>query len=294
MSATAADLVPGTEAWARVITASKVGAILGVSTYDSPRSLWLKMRGEIPWDDGLNAAAKGRGHYLENGLLDWWLDQHPEMAGHITSRQWLAKRSDLPWAAATPDLYVYGADVIVDAKTSRDDAEWGTPGTDEIPLGYLAQLMWAMHLSGARVGYIALLTQFLDLREYRVEYDPDLARDIEAQCAAFLASLDDPSAIPPADGSAPTWRAEKRRHADIDRERSVELDPDLAAAFVGIKAAEADIRRVQTLVREAMGDARLAKVGDVVVARRQPNAHGVSLVAVAKTLPDTTERTAAA
>lgn len=290
---TAADLTPGTPAWARLLTASKIGAILGVSEYDSRRSLWLKMRGEIPWDDGRNAAAKGRGHYLENGLLDWWCDQHPEFAGHVQTRQHLAMRDDLPWAAATPDLYVHGAGVVVDAKTSRDDAEWGTPGTDEIPLGYLAQLMWAMHLSGARVAYIALLTQFLDLREYRVEYDSDLAADIEAQCRVFLASLDDPTAIPALDGTEPTWRAEKVRHPDIDRDKTVELDEDLARRFVGIKAHEAEVRLIQSQVREVMGDARLATFGGATVARRQPNAHGVSLVAVAKALPESTERTAA-
>lgn len=289
------DLTPGSESWARLVTASKVAAILNVSPgqWETRRSLWLKMRGDIPWDDGRNVKEKGRGHYLENGVLDWWVDQHPEFADAVHARQYVAVRDDLPWAAATPDLLVHGHMVIVDAKTSRDDAEWGAPGTDEIPLGYLAQLMWGMHLSGARVAYIALLTQFLDLREYRVEYDADLAADIETQCREFLDSLGDPTAIPPIDGALATWRAEKARHPDIDRDASVELDEDLAVAFVDIKAREAAIRETQTRVREAMGDARLAKFAGAVIARRQPNAHGVSLVGVAKTIPTAMKENAA-
>lgn len=287
---TALDLTPGTEAWVKTITASKIAAILGVSPdgWESRRSLWLKMRGEIPWDDGQNAAAKSRGQYLENGILDWWCDQHPECS--VVVRQHIVRSSRLPWAAATPDAWAAGgssAAVYVDAKTSRDDAEWGAPGTDEVPAYYAAQLMWAMHLSDGAVtrSYIALLTQFLDLREYVIDYDPELGADIEAQCAAFLASLDDPDAIPPVDGSTATWRAEKRRHPDIDPDLSVELDEDLARAFVGIKTREAEVREVQSAVRDRMGSARLATFQGVPVVRRQPAARGaVALVGIAKTL----------
>lgn len=291
---TALDLAPGSATWRQTITASKVAAILGVApeNWETRRSLWLKMRGEIPWDDGRNTAEKARGHYLENGLIDWWCDRHPEFTS--VRRQPVVTNRRLPWAAATPDAIGCGAvaPCYLDAKTSRDDAEWGAPGTDEVPAHYAAQLMWAMHLSHGRrgqavkVAHIALLTQFLDMREYVVEYNAELGADIEAQCRAFRDSLTDPDAIPPVDGAQATWRAEKARHADIDRDLEVELDEDLAAAFVAVKEREADIREVQTRIREAMGNARLAKFGGVVIARRQPNAHGVSLVPVAKTLPD--------
>lgn len=296
---TVPDLTPGSADWRRLITASKVAAILGVSpeNWESARSLWLKMRADIDWDDGRNMAEKSRGHYLENGILDWWCDQHPDLVN--VTRQPTITTARLPWAAATPDAWA-GApglpSVFVDAKTSRDDAEWGTPGTDEVPAYYAAQLIWAMHLTDGLVqeAHIALLTQFLDLREYVVTYDPDLGADMEAACAAFLVSLDDPAAIPALDGGQATWRAEKRRHPDIDRDKAVELDEDLAAAFVAIKDREAGVRLIQSQVRDAMGDARLATYRGVTVARRQPNAHGVSLVAVAKTMPTITEGTDAA
>jgi putative phage-type endonuclease len=279
---------PGSAEWVTKITASKVAAIVGVSpdNWESRRSLWLKMRGDIPWDDGRNMAEKSRGHYLENGIIDWWADRHPELT--VIERQVQVSDPRLPWAAATPDAMGSGDGVdpvFMDAKTSRNDAEWGQPGTDEVPDYYRVQVMWAMHLSGVRVAHIALLTQFLDLREYVIPYDPFVGADLEARCAEFLASLDDPAAIPAVDGSPATLRAEMRRHASIDPDDTVELDRALAADFVDIKAREAEIRAVQVRVREAMGTARLAVVGDVVVARRQSNGRGVSLMPVAKTLP---------
>lgn len=38
---------PGTPEWRRIVSASKVPAILGLSRWQSPLSMWLKMRGDI-------------------------------------------------------------------------------------------------------------------------------------------------------------------------------------------------------------------------------------------------------
>ena len=51
------DYTPGSPAWTRRITATKVAAILGVSPWDSPRSMWAKMRGEMP--EGMDAETAG-------------------------------------------------------------------------------------------------------------------------------------------------------------------------------------------------------------------------------------------
>ena len=93
---------PGTAEWAAKVTASKVAAILGLSPWESPYSMWLKMRGDIPADDGSNQAAKSRGHYLEDGIIRWWADQHP--ARDIEETQPSALLDD--WGAATPDATI--------------------------------------------------------------------------------------------------------------------------------------------------------------------------------------------
>lgn len=298
---TAAALTPGTPEWRRVVTASKVAAILGVSPYESPRSLWHLMRGDVV-PPAEATAVQSRGHFLENGILDWWCEQHPEFAGHVQTRQYLALRDDLPWAAATPDLYVYGAEVVVDAKTSRDDTEWGAPGTDQVPLGYLAQLMWAMHLSGARVAYIALLTQFLDLREYRIEYDADLAADIEARCAAFYASLT--TDVPPAlDDHVATYESLRRIHPDIEDGTEVELDPAVAREFVeatrAARAADARLTGAKSALLGALGRSKRAVCAGQLIAQRQKTASGTPALYPARKAVDldalpTIERTRAA
>lgn len=287
---------PGTPQWQRKVTASKVAAIVGLSPWDSPRSVWHLLRGEIPSDDGRNRAAKSRGQYLENGILDWWQAQHPERSAG--RRQHHATLGD--WAAATPDLYsVYAVDgegrrhrdpVVIDAKTSRDDDEWGAPGTDEVPAYYTAQMQWQMHVTGSRRGYIALLTSRLDLREYVIEYDAPTAVGLERICHEFWESTRYPFASPPPlDSSVATFQTLKRLHPDIDTDGSVELDGATAREFVaattGLKAAEAADRIARSTVLDLMGNARIATYDGAVIARRQPNKYGTSLVPVAKDLP---------
>ena|SRR5690625_2504453 len=287
---TAVAPAPGSVEWQRLVTASKVAAILGLSPWDSPRSIWHLLRGEVPSDDGTNQAAKSRGHYLEDGILDWWADQHPEL--REDSRQPYVTDPALPWAAATPDLIASdsnGNTVVVDAKTARNDDEWGDPGTDEVPAYYAAQLQWQMHLAKAKRGYIALLTNRLDLREFVIDYDAATAVAMENICHDFYQSTLNDDAAPPIDDSVATFQALRKVHPDIDRDAHVELDhataTELVEAHLHLKAAEARDRLARSVVLEQMGRARLAKHNDQTIARRQANRTGVSFVIVAKTPP---------
>ena len=285
---------PGIAEWARLVTASKVAAILGLSPWESPFSMWLKMRGEIPAESGQNADAKSRGHYLEDGIVRWWIDQHPDAA--VEGTQVYAERDG--WAGSTPDavatLTETGERVVVDAKTAAFGDEWG----DEPPAYYQAQMVWQMWTHDADAGYVAaLLGPRLTLREFRIERDRDLEAAIVARCREFYdsLSLDTP---PDLDDSVPTYEAVRALHPDIDRDASVELTHDLAheyvSAAVAFKEAETAERAAKARLLAAMGRARLATFDGTTVARRQPRGEAVSLVRVAKYIspPPPKEKTA--
>lgn len=287
---------PGTPEWATIVTASKVSAILGVSPWESPRSLWHTMRGDIPWDASGNDTTR-RGHYLEGGVLAWWRDQHPEWTGRVESQPWC---STVPWGGATPDQRCTGQDervVLVEAKTAANDDEWGQPGTDEIPTHYLAQVYWQMAMDPAaeRV-YVPVLTSYLRLVEYVIERDDEVIADLLARCAAFHASLtaDTP---PPLDDHTATIAVLKALNPDIDRGVTVTIDTTAAAEWVrsgaDLKAAEDRERAARVAVLDAMGRAQYAAdPSGLRVARRQNSAHGVSLVRTAKTSDLTQENPA--
>ncbi|MBK5250489.1 MAG: YqaJ viral recombinase family protein [Actinomycetales bacterium] len=278
---------PGSAEWSKLVTASKVAAIIGVSPWDSPRSMWAKMRGEVPSDDGTNAQAKSRGQYLEAGILAWWHDQHPEFTDHDAQRY--VTRPDLPWAAATLDDFAWRYDpadddapiaspverVIVEAKSSSEVDEWGQSGTDEIPTHVLTQVYWqlAMTPEAARC-YVALLGPFLRFEEYVVERDEAIQADLIARCHRFYLSLS-ADVPPPLDDHVATFEVLRVQRGDIAKGVAADVDPDFAAewwtARVAEDAAVDAARLADSRLMEAVGNAQYVTAGGVRVARQQNN-----------------------
>ncbi len=278
---------PGSPEWLRLVTASKVAAILGVSPWESPRSLWHRMRGELPREEG-NKNTR-RGQYLEAGVLAWWMDQHPE----ITDRtdQCYSTLPETPWAAATLDSLVtdaHGNTIVVEVKTAARADEWGTPGTDEIPTYYAAQVQWQLAMvPEAQFACVAvLLGPGLDLVEYVVERDDDLIAALIIRCKAFYDSLSG-KCPPDLDDTVATFEAIRAMHPDIDG-TDLEISDDIAREYVESKAAEeaaeARARLAKTVLLDVMGNARRALVDATPIARRQPFKGGVALHQIAKTL----------
>jgi predicted phage-related endonuclease len=294
------DNAPGSAEWNRVVSASKVAAILGVSKWDSQRSIWHKMRNEVPPQP--QTSVMSRGHFLEPAILRWWRSQHPEM--EWVERHQTFKLGD--WAAATPDAVGWPdapdvPPVLVEAKSANSLDEWGAPGTDAIPTEYLTQCYWSLHLAHKAYPqtppiitcYVPIIGPFLEFAEYVVTYDPAIGADLEARCRAFYDSLtaDEP---PPLDDSLATYEVLRAMHPDIDRAGVVELSPqdayDYVTACNDLAVADQRARGIKSLLLDAMGTARLAKCDGQTIARRQPTKGAVSLRQVAKsfTLPDET------
>lgn len=278
---------PGTPEWARLVTASKVAAILGLSPWESQRSMWHTMRGEIPIP--AESRPMRRGNMLENAVLDWWLADNTEWVE--VERQPVFTIDD--WCLATPDMLVKHRDtgelLLVDAKTTGSDMDW----TDEPPAYYIASSMFQLAMA-PEVRRVCLATLFgkpFDLRSFYIERDDELIGRILDRCRAFYDSL--ASDVAPAlDDHPATYDAIRKLHPDIDRDAAVELTEDEARAFtvskVQLDTWEAEHRAAKAVVLDRMGDARTATYQGQTVARRQPNKYGVSLVTVAKTI-DTAE-----
>lgn len=290
MTTTTEQLQPGSPGWLRLLTASKVAAILGVSKWDSPRSMWHKMRNELPAEQQIDV--QSRGHYLEPAVLAWWRDQH-EVDPATWRHQPLYVMDG--WAAATPDgeATLDGEPVIVEAKSARELEEWGTPGTDEIPAEYLIQCFWQMHVSGIHTCYVPIIGAFLEFEEYVVHYDAAVGAAMERTCLEFFESLQ-ADAPPPLDDHPSTYDALRRLYRQID-DSTVEISHAMAHEYLDAlasrKAAEARERAAKSAVLEAMGTHRFALCDGVKVARRQPNRTGFQLNQVAKSTTDLTEGT---
>lgn len=268
---------PGSPEWGRIITASKVPAIIGVSPWESPRSLWLKMKGAIPWDDGGNQQAKARGNYLEAGVLAWWLDQHPEITSHATQVH-LSRDLDGFTGAATLDAHAATRDgelVAAEAKTSSQADEWGQPGTEEIPVHYLTQCYWQMAVDpGLTRVYVPMLGPFLRFAEYVVERDDDIITDLIDRCAAFHASLTDDEP-PDLDDHPATVAALRAAQCPISKGETTEIPLDVALAYLDAHEQDertaAILRRATAGLIDLAGDSQYLTAGGIRFARQQVN-----------------------
>jgi len=256
---------PGSSEWLTRMSASKIAAVVGLSPYESRFSLWHHMAGlTSPVDE---SDEMRRGHYLEPAIAAWFADQHPTWRVESTGT-WVAANDD--WCSASPDRIVTredGTAALLQCKTDADLDAWGPEGTDEIPPGYRAQVMWEMLVTGARECHVAVLLSYLSFREYLITYDQAEAEQLVTAAAEFMASLPNGSAPrrPNLDEHAATYQAVRELHPDIDGSDApitAELAAEYLASKADEKAAKARAQGATTAVLDAMGTAKTALTQD--------------------------------
>jgi putative phage-type endonuclease len=267
-------LDPGSEAWLREMTASKVPAVLGLSPWESRFSLWYRMAGLVPAQD--ETAAMARGNYLEDAVARWVADQHRLVI--CEGLTWRNKAR--PWQVASPDRRVLdmsrpigqGTVAVVEVKTAADWEPWGRDGTDEVPVYYRAQAVWQCDTLGVDTAFMGVLLPRLELRSYVVHPAPGEAEFIREECRAFMDSL--AAGQPPdLDHHKETYATLRSLHPRIGG-GEVEVSEAQAAAFASallcLRAAEDNWNLERSRMAQVMGDAKSAAVEGRVIANRQP------------------------
>ncbi|MEV1331160.1 lambda-exonuclease family protein [Micromonospora costi] len=234
------------------IGASEIAAVLGISPYDSPFSLY--------WRKKLNTAtemteAMEWGLRHEAAIAAKFGENHPELT--ITPGG-LYRHPQQRWMLATPDLLA--GDDLAQIKTTRSWDGWGEPGTDQIPPYYAAQVQQEMTVMGRRRCWVPVLCGGNSYREYLVEWDPQDAQTIIFAGIDFMRRLagDNP---PDLDGSAATTQALKQLHPSVVDE-VVTIPQTLADQYATRRAllddAKTALAEVENQIRGLLGNARTA------------------------------------
>jgi putative phage-type endonuclease len=240
------------------IGGSDVAAVLGVSKYAGPTKVYYDKLGVLPDEDN---AAMEWGRRLEAAVRQKFADEHPEF--HVTEGPGLVAHPQRPWQLATIDgLAAESPDgepvAIVEVKTGAAGAEdWGDELTDEIPLPYLCQVTWYLDVYGLKAGFLAVLLDGRDYREYVIEYDAALAAKLRAHCAAFRTNHVLAGVPPEPDGLASTKAVLDSLHRPR-KKSTADLPADVVdwARVYGI--AHQDILRAQARKDEAGNHLRAA------------------------------------
>jgi putative phage-type endonuclease len=251
------DAAVGSAGWHEArrtrINGSEIAAVMGISPYDSPFSLWHRKAGLISDIDTTDVMYWGT--QLEPVIRAEWNRRHPE-APVVETGQWA--HQDRDWQGGSPDGL--GERRLWEGKTSRYDDEWGEEGTDEIPVQYRAQTLWYLDVFGYDECDVSVLIAGSDYREYVVRYNADEVAAMRDAARAFLDTLDADQS-PPLDGHEATYEAVKELHPDIDPE-TVDLPAKVALpyldALAAYDAAKAEKRYRGAAVLQAMGNAQHA------------------------------------
>ena len=237
--------LPGTPAWRRFLTASKISAVMRTSPWQTRFQLWHEMAGNIEVEPP-NPAVLDRGHRLEEPIARWLDDQHPELKIKGCGGRWWQVGTRY---AATPDRLAIDerghVAALVEIKTAANPSGWGRPGTSEIPAYYYDQVQWQMHCTGAdRVMVAVLLGGRLEFAEYLVERDDVRICQIVRAADEFMDNLEA--------GVEPDWSVEAGDFQVYETMR--ELHPDIEDYTV-----EASVEAAQAITRHRKAR-RLAEV----------------------------------
>jgi putative phage-type endonuclease len=166
------------------IGGSDVAAILGLNPYRNITDVYLEKTNQLQ-----ARAATSRPADLGNRLEPVLVQLVADTTGEPVE---LNRRFANDWRSAQVDGWLPDSNRVIEAKAIGlfnprfDRTEWGPEGTDEIPMMYLVQVLWQMHVSGGESGYLsALLGGGLGHRVYDIPRNNDLITAIDQRISDF-------------------------------------------------------------------------------------------------------------
>lgn len=239
-----------------VITGTEVAAILGLSKWASPMTVWLSKKG---MDDGFkDSQATEWGRRLERTILQAYAEKMETMLEFADPYE-LIKHRTAP-LGATLDAVRIADGCPVDAKNiRRRGEEWGEDGTDQVPSYYAAQLMAQIVVTGSPCADLAVLFSGQEFASFRVWRD----KEAEAMMLDIVTSWWEKHIIgdmpPPVDGSDATsnW-VKKFRQITADliepTEDTMATADALRAQKEKVETAKEEQARLENILKHAIGD----------------------------------------
>lgn len=229
------------------IGASDIAAILGLSPWASPWSVWAEKVGLIDISDDDQNELQEAGQWLELAIGPW---VEARTGLRLQSEQNALVHPQFEWAICTLDgeLYDDGGQVAplgnLEIKTAWPGKAW-----DEAPVHYEAQCLWQQFVGGYERTYLAVLMgRRLDI--HIIERDDDEIAFMLEQAEKFWQDHVVTGDPPPVDGSDATTAALVEVYGSADSDSTIDLDDDLVALVEQYRDAKATERDTSGYVQE--------------------------------------------
>lgn len=272
---------PDRQAWLQARRAglggSDIAAMLGQSPYRTPLALWMDKTGRAP-DAPPDDATAERMHWgtvLEDVVARHYADtngrriqrlntmlRHPACSIALANidRAVVLDGSRARWDADTGR--VLGAERILEVKTAhalaQNGAEWGAPGTDEVPQAYYLQCLWYLGITGVEVADLAVLFGGQRYVEYRITLDAPLFSDLLGEARGWWdrhVVADTPPQPESEDEARMLWRAHRPGSVKIVGSDVAEACAELGRIKAQISALEESEQALRDTITCAIGDA---------------------------------------
>lgn len=253
------------------IGGSEVGALVGISEYDTAFSVYnTKKNGG---KDLSALAAVEWGHRLED-VVAQKIAEEVGMASRFGGGLWA--HNEKPFLRVTPDRFAtrprsWKAEALIECKTAGDDEHWesgtirpGGLGTGSAPLSYQAQAQWQMGIIGLPVCYLGCLVLGRERQFFVVEihFDKDWFAELAAEAERFWFDnvvADEPPMHdfrhPKTEELLKTLQPKVVKPSTDLPEEAAEWLKDYERAKDAVKKAEADLDGIKNFFRMWTGDA---------------------------------------
>jgi putative phage-type endonuclease len=265
----------------KTIGGSDVGPVLGFSRFRSPLEVWMEKTGKgikqpdsLPLRFGSFAEEFVASEYARSTGFELIHDEsihiHPEhsfMSAHID--RLVLDSKNRACANATPGR-------ILECKTANPftHSQWGEPGTDQVPMGYLCQCIWYMAITNMKHCDLAVLFSNSDFRIYEIKRDLELEALVTEKVRFFWNEYVLKDTPPPAQSEAdcqalfgrgdPSKSAEAKAH-------TLELIQRLQLLNNEIDQRQDEVSSIKQVVMSQMGEAEiLTLAGKVLATWRAP------------------------
>jgi len=160
------------------IGASDVGAILGLSPYETAFSLWLKKTHQVEREPENEAMLMG--HLLEDVVAQRWEIETGEKVIKASAKDIIYVHPEHDYMRATPDRIVRGRKKLLECKTTVTQVD-----PDEIYPHWLAQVQFQMYVTGIHDADLAWLVQGRYFGYAHIQYDEEFAEFIANMVTEF-------------------------------------------------------------------------------------------------------------
>jgi len=212
------------------IGGSDIGAIMGKNPWKSAYTLWAEKSNLIAGIESNTAMRLGTA--LESPIREFWANEN---------KAWLTVHETGTWQSLENSYYKANPDGIIewsDGQLGVLEIKHSRQYWDKLPEAYELQVQWYLHVLGLKLGIVVALAAG-DLKEFRVEYDPELMERVETAVRAFYGCLEG-NVAPDYDGSTSTYETVREISEGLT-EGEIELDKlyeNLFAAKVIFEKAE--------------------------------------------------------